>query len=64
MNVLPPRNLTVQERRDKARVSGMCRKGSRNRYCKLLRCIRKVESGKRKVRSPVAVCRSSIYRKK
>ena len=59
-----PRGLTLQEKRDKASVRGKCRRNSRQRYCRLVRCIRTVEASKRKVKSPVAVCRSSIYGKR
>ena len=58
-----PKNLTVQEKRDKARVKGKCPRGSSARYCRLIRCIRTVEGKAKKdrPRSPVAVCRASIY---
>lgn len=60
-----PFALTKLERRDKARVmkKGGCRITPRSRFCRLVRCIRKVEP-RRGVRSAVAVCRASIYGKK
>jgi len=60
-----PSALTAREKRDKARVKGKCPRGSKARYCRLVRCIRKVEKKPKKdrPRSPVAVCRAAIYRK-
>ena len=58
-----PYALTSIERRDKARVKGKCPRGSKSRYCRLVRCIRQVEKKQKRgrPRSPVAVCRASIY---
>lgn len=62
-----PYALTKREKRDKARVmkKGGCRVNPRSRFCRLERCIRKVEKKRpRAVRSPVAVCRATIYGRK
>lgn len=60
-----PSTLTMREKRDKARVKrkGGCKVAPRSRYCRLVRCIRKVEQ-RDGVRSPVAVCRATIYPRK
>jgi len=54
-----PYGLTAKEKAAKARVKGRCKPTSRNLYCRLVRCIRKVEK-KGGVKSPVAVCRAKV----
>lgn len=58
-----PYALTKQEKRDKARVKGICKPSSKNRYCRLVRCIQKVEPKEDDVESAAAVCRATIYAK-
>lgn len=59
-----PYGLTEQEKRDKSRA-GKCTATSKNRYCRLTRCIKKVEKKCSATgqcpESPVAVCRASVY---
>lgn len=54
-----PYGLTLQEKKDKARIRGHCTLKSNNRYCRLTRCIKKKEHDKNI--NAVAVCRASIY---
>ena len=49
----------ARERAAKLRVKGKCSPRSRNLYCRLIRCIRKVEK-KGTAKNPVAVCRAKI----
>jgi len=57
------RNAMRQARKKRVSLSKLCKK-SRNRYCRLARCIKKTEPSQRKglIRSATAVCRRSVYR--
>ena len=54
-----PYALTAKEARSKASVRGKCTPRSRALYCRLVRCIKKVEK-KGGVKSAVAVCRAKV----